>query len=131
MRKKFQYDEAIEEKIRQYFADGKPYLGIQWVLELSDKDMCEYVMRMGQKEHALVTRNAEKAIRPYASKPRSCPSCGHRPVATILYGYPIESKVIEDRVAAGLLDYGGCVKPQPAPRWKCTKCGQKIFSSKP
>jgi DNA-directed RNA polymerase subunit RPC12/RpoP len=130
MRKKFQYDEAIEEKIRQLYASGKPYLDIQWELGISEMDMFEYIGVITKKDDAIASRNSGKVISPYASKPRSCPSCGHRPVATILYGYPAESEVIEHKVAAGLIAYGGC-RPQPAPRWKCTECGQKIFSSKP
>lgn len=126
----FQYEAATEEKIRQLYAAGKTYRAIQSELGISEMTMFEYVMVIGSKDNAVATRNAAKKVTPHASKPRSCPSCGHRPVATILYGLPAESEAIERKVAAGLMAYGGCGNSTTGPRWKCTQCGQKIHLSR-
>lgn len=70
--------------------------------------------------------SAPKEITAYASKPLYCPSCGHSPVAAILYGDPAESPELERKREAGLVYFGG-VKTWPnPPRWRCSKCGQKM-----
>lgn len=130
-KEEFHYDAATEEKIRQLFAAGKSYKAIERELGMSEMTMFEYICVISRKDDAVANRNAAKEIRPYASKPRACPSCGDRPVATILYGMPAEGRGTEEKVAAGLITYGGCVKPKNPPRWKCTKCGQMIHSTKP
>ncbi len=71
------------------------------------------------------SESAPKKIMACARKPRHCPSCGHRPVATILYGDPAECPTLERRHEAGLIVYGGIPWPNP-PKWQCSKCGQKI-----
>ncbi len=37
-------------------------------------------------------------------KPRKCPSCGVKPIATILYGLPIYSDELEARLQAGKIE---------------------------
>jgi hypothetical protein len=69
--------------------------------------------------------SAPEEITAYASKPLYCPSCGHSPVAAILYGDPAESPELDRKREAGLIVYGGIPWPNP-PKWQCSKCGQKI-----
>jgi hypothetical protein len=59
-------------------------------------------------------------------KPRKCPSCGAKPIATILYGLPIYSDELEARLQAGKIEQGGRSRGIGAPEWVCTHCGQKF-----
>ena len=56
-------------------------------------------------------------------KPRSCPTCGHRPVATILYGMPAFSEELESDLERGTVTLGGCMLGPDAPVWECKGCG--------
>ncbi len=123
---KFQYNETTEEKIRQLHAAGVAYNEIQSELGMSEMTMFEYICVISKKDKAVANRNASTVVKPYASKPLHCPSCGHSPVAAILYGDPAESPELEREREAGLVYFGG-VKTWPnPPRWRCSKCGQKI-----
>lgn len=62
-------------------------------------------------------------------KPRKCPSCGHSPVATIMYGYPGFSLHDNEDLKSGRMSLGGCVVTLDDPEWECTRCGQKIYKS--
>lgn len=65
-----------------------------------------------------------------ARKPAACPACGHRPVATILYGLPVFDSKLEQSVADGRTILGGCVIDGDDPLWQCTQCGQQIYRRK-
>ena len=56
-------------------------------------------------------------------KPRSCPACRHRPVATILYGMPAFSEELESDLKHGTVALGGCLPALDGPVWECTGCG--------
>ena len=72
------------------------------------------------------SESTPKVIKTYASKPRRCPACGHSPVATILYGTPAELPVLERKLEAGLIYFGG-VRSLNGPAWRCSKCGQNVY----
>ncbi len=61
-----------------------------------------------------------------AERPSSCPRCGSGRVATILYGYPMESINLKNRVKAGEVVLGGCLVSNDDPRWRCMDCGFQI-----
>lgn len=63
-------------------------------------------------------------------KPAKCPTCGGQPVARIQRGYPNFNQQLSDDLAAGKVVLGGCVVTDDDPRWKCTQCGQEIFTSR-
>jgi len=67
----------------------------------------------------------EKIIR--SRKPQKCPSCGHSPVASILYGMPIFSPELRQDMDKGLVTLGGCCITNLDPAWECTACGAKIY----
>lgn len=60
-------------------------------------------------------------------KPRSCPACGNRPVATILYGMPAFSDDLEADLERGVVTIGGCLLSPDAPVWECAHCGLLMY----
>ncbi len=62
-------------------------------------------------------------------KPRKCSSCGAKPVATILYGYPAFSAELEEKLQSGAIVLGGCCITDDDPKWACSHCGQKFYRS--
>jgi len=63
----------------------------------------------------------------YSRKPRKCPSCGHTPVASILYGMPGISDELFEKVERGEVIFGGCVIEPDQPTWQCSKCGAEFY----
>jgi hypothetical protein len=61
-------------------------------------------------------------------KPRglSCPSCGSKDIATILYGLPGTSKKLEKAIENREITLGGCVNHDEAPQWVCNGCSHKF-----
>jgi len=41
-------------------------------------------------------------------KPRRCPACGSKRIASIMYGYPLFSEELEQKLEAGKITLGGC-----------------------
>lgn len=64
-----------------------------------------------------------------AEKPEQCPGCGHRPVASILYGYPDFDEKLEQELDEGTVTLGGCIVSGDDPAWRCPRCGLRIFQS--
>ncbi len=59
----------------------------------------------------------------YKRKPKECPSCGFKPLATILYGYPIFDDKMKDKISRGLIILGSCDAPMNiSPTWQCPSC---------
>ena len=52
-------------------------------------------------------------------KPIKCPSCGHRPVGTILWGDPDMTLQLRDLMDAGKIIIGGCCLSPDDPTWEC------------
>lgn len=67
---------------------------------------------------------ANRVIR--AERPSVCPACGHQPVAEIQYGAPEAFDL--DLLNSGLIVLGGCAITGDDPAWRCTRCGQDIYS---
>ena len=65
------------------------------------------------------------------SKPVRCPTCGHSPVASILWGLPVFSEKLEKDLDAGRMTLGGCIVSGDDPEWKCQKCGVVIYRRSP
>lgn len=61
-------------------------------------------------------------------KPRTCPTCGHRQIARILYG--LYDQPVDERVY-GLITYGGCCVTNDDPAWECLACGSTFYREKP
>ena len=56
-----------------------------------------------------------------------CPACGHKPVASILWGLPAMTPELEEKLARGTWTLGGCCMEIPAAMWRCTACGADIY----
>ena len=73
---------------------------------------------------------SEESERVYVSrKPRKCPSCGMKPIATILYGMPAYSVELEEKLQSGTIALGDCCVTDNDPEWECTHCEQKLHRS--
>lgn len=63
-------------------------------------------------------------------KPRTCPVCGHKPVAEILYGMPVPSEELFQQRDEGKIVIAGCCIMIPYPKWECTTCDTQFYSEK-
>lgn len=64
-------------------------------------------------------------------KPGKCPSCGHSPLASILYGYVGFDGGLQKKLEEGRIVLGGCCVSDDDPKWECTNCGQKVYKKLP
>ena len=62
-----------------------------------------------------------------AGKPRKCPECGFAPVATIQYGFPVNSLELNQAIDEGRKILGGCCVTDDDPAWECSRCGLQIY----
>jgi len=53
----------------------------------------------------------------FKRKPRKCPACGSKKIASIIYGFP--SKDMQKDVESGKYVLGGCCVSGDDPSWKC------------
>ena len=60
-------------------------------------------------------------------KPRKCPACGAKPVASILYGLPDFSLELRIKIDKGTVAIGGCEQEIGAPMWHCSFCETDIY----
>jgi len=62
-------------------------------------------------------------------KRRTCPRCGSKRVAEILYGMPLWSPELEAMVDAGEIVPGGCevMVDAPMPAYQCLDCGAELL----
>ncbi len=63
-------------------------------------------------------------------KPDSCPKCGSKMVATILYGLPMLDEELKRQLDAGEVTLGGCTSAGNDPIWQCVEC-HKSFGQQP
>ena len=61
------------------------------------------------------------------TKPRKCPKCGAKTIASILYGLPDFSEELKADIDAGKIVLGGCCIDPKNPIWKCTTCETLIY----
>ncbi len=57
--------------------------------------------------------------------PSLCPSCGHQPVAEILYGKLLLTEKLQADLEAGKVVVGEHFYSEGDPEWRCIKCGQQ------
>lgn len=60
-------------------------------------------------------------------KPRKCLACGSKRIASILYGYPIFSEELGQKLEAGEIALGGCCISDGDPVWECADCKTPIY----
>ena len=86
----------------------------------------KYLAEQSAKESYL--EQERKVISPLL--PDQCPTCGHSPVATILWGLPdFKSPGLQSSMEAGKIVWGGCIVGNDDPTWQCIKCGQSIWKT--
>jgi hypothetical protein len=56
----------------------------------------------------------------------SCPSCGSKDLAVILYGLPAMTEELKKALANQQVTLGGCLVHSEAPQWACNTCGHKF-----
>lgn len=61
------------------------------------------------------------------AKPRKCPKCGAKTIASILYGLPDYSEELKADIDAGKIVLGGCCITYDDPKWQCTTCETVIY----
>lgn len=60
-------------------------------------------------------------------QPDSCPACGSKRIARILYGKPLHRPQLMEKVRAGEIVFGGCCIEREMPSWECLGCNAKIY----
>jgi hypothetical protein len=60
-------------------------------------------------------------------KPGKCPTCGEKPVASILWGMPNMTPELEAKLIKGTWTLGGCCVVIPSAMWRCNACGADIY----
>ena len=63
------------------------------------------------------------------TKPKKCPRCGFKPMASVQYGYPIYSSQMEADIKTGKIFNAGCMEGEQNPKWRCSQCGLFIYRS--
>ncbi len=62
-----------------------------------------------------------------AIKPERCPECGSNKIANILYGLPVYSDDLKQRIKENKVVLGGCCISGNDPVWKGTSCNIVIY----
>ncbi len=65
-----------------------------------------------------------RKLGPHGSLADPCPTCGHTPVAAILWGMPLGPPEGEDE---GYVTLGGCCVTGDDPTHQCANCGTEFF----
>ena len=63
-------------------------------------------------------------------KPRQCPACGSKLIAPILFGLPMFSEELENKLAAGQIVLGGCCISDDDPKWECVDCHAQVYEKR-
>ena len=61
---------------------------------------------------------------PFGRYHGTCPKCGSRDVAPIVYGYPTEESM--QRAHRGEIELGGCIVGGNEPECRCRNCGRRF-----
>ena len=64
------------------------------------------------------------------TRPRQCPQCRSKRIASILYGMPAFSAKLQADLDAGKVVLGGCCVTTLDPAWQCVECEAQIFKAK-
>ena len=63
----------------------------------------------------------------FSRKPRRCPVCNEKTVASILYGEPAFSPKLAADLEEKRIVLGGCIVTDDDPKWQCTACDAPFF----
>ena len=58
-------------------------------------------------------------------KPKSCPKCNSKKIATIAYGYPVFTEKGKQDYEQGKIVLGGCCIMKGQPGWHCNDCNNE------
>jgi|GEM_PF-501286 hypothetical protein len=93
------------------------------------RDTGDNLLTRNISEEEVVSESPTRIER--SRKSRKCPSCGHSPLASILYGYVGFDDGLQKKLEEGRIVLGGCCVSDDDPRWECTNCGLKIYKKSP
>ncbi len=88
-------------------------------------DLIIALVEKRQKRKGPSPRSIDKSL-PKAPKGLTCPACGSKDKAVILYGLPPLSEELEKAIAQGQVTLGGCLIYDGAPQWVCNACDNKF-----
>jgi len=63
----------------------------------------------------------------FIRKPRVCPVCKSKRIASILYGLPAFSEELIKKMDEGRITLGGCCVSLDDPTWECVDCGARFY----
>jgi len=63
----------------------------------------------------------------FKRKPRKCPECGSRKIASILWGLPLLDAGTRQKIETGKIVLGGCLVGPERAEWSCVDCLQKFY----
>jgi len=52
----------------------------------------------------------------------NCPNCKKESIAEILWGYPADMSVIDEKLERKEIVLGGCIVTDHDPKWECNDC---------
>jgi len=52
----------------------------------------------------------------------NCPNCNKESIAEILWGYPADISVIDEKLERKEIVLGGCIVTDHDPKWECNDC---------
>jgi hypothetical protein len=58
-------------------------------------------------------------------KKLKCPNCNKEWIAEILWGYPEDTRSLEESLEKKEIVLGGCLVTNNDPRWECNNCNHK------
>jgi len=64
----------------------------------------------------------------YKRKPRKCPVCSSKKIASILYGMPALDEELNKEVAEKKVILAGCIISDDDPSWSCTDCEALFYN---
>jgi len=71
-------------------------------------------------------KNMNEKIFEFSKKPRLCPVCKSKRIASILYGYPAFTEELIKKMDEGKITLGGCCVSPVNPTWQCADCGAEF-----
>lgn len=57
---------------------------------------------------------------------KKCPKCGSKNVGRIMYGMPLFSDELMQKINSGKIILGGCCISNMAPKHHCNDCGERF-----
>jgi len=63
-------------------------------------------------------------------KPQKCPACESKRIASIMYGYPLFSEELDQKLKAGEIVLGDCCISNDDPKWECADCHVQVYEKR-